>query len=113
MTTPDVTELVDQTLDWVTYGEPNSTDLIAVTTQAFPVAAQDLGFRGTDDLLISRTGFIHDNESGCTVEIATAIAGTDTIPRDLTLVLGEGKHTSPSHREGLTAFYTWCATGRL
>lgn len=113
MTTPDVTELVDQTLDWVTYGEPNSTDLIAVTTYSFPLAAQDLGFRGSDDLVVCRAQFMHEDESVCTVEIATTIEGTDTIPGDLTLMLGDKKHTYASHREGLTAFYSWCGTGEL
>lgn len=113
MTAPDLTEIVDQTLDWVTYGEPNSTDLIAVATYTYPLAAQDLGFRGTDELLVSRTRFINEEETVCTVEISTTIQGTDTIPGGLTLIIDETRHTYPSHREGLTAFYTWCGTGRL
>lgn len=114
-TTPaDVTELVEQTLDWVTYGDPNSTDLIAVTTAEYPIAAQDLGFRGNDERIVSRTEFIREDDGSCTVEIAMLVDDTVTLPDDLTLTFGDGdRRTYPSHREGLIAFYTWCGGGQV
>ena len=114
-TTPaDVTELVEQTLDWVTHGDPNSTDLIAVTTSEYPIAAQDLGFRGNDERIVSLTEFIREDESSCTVEIAMLVDGTTTLPDNLTLAFGQDdRRTYPSHREGLIAFYTWCGGGQV
>ncbi|HZK31363.1 MAG TPA: hypothetical protein VFC72_00420 [Corynebacterium sp.] len=111
---PNLTELVDATLDWVHYGEPNSTDLIELATLSFDLAARDLGFRGNDELIVSRTEFRRDGSAeSCLVEITSRLVDSDTAPAGMSLRLGEKKREFSTHREGLTALYTWCASGQL
>lgn len=109
---PNIAELVDDTLDWVHYGEPNSTDLIELATLTFDLAAQDLGFRGNDARIVSATEFRRDGSTDpCLVEIFSTLEDGRAVPDGMTLTIGENEHTFATHKEGLTALYTWCATG--
>lgn len=121
MTTPvDIDELVADTLDWVTYGEPNPTDLVDLTTRHFPIAAHDIGFRGDENIVIGLAEFRRDgdgdgepDDTALLVELVTTVDGVERHPDVLRLTYDHDTITYPTHEEGLRAFYQWCATGDI
>lgn len=98
-----VDEAVEQTLDWVSYGEPNSTDLIDVAASSYPVMGKDGGFTGNDERVKSRTEFIREtDDSECIVEITSPDG-----PVELTI---DGETVSyDTHEAGIRAFYEWAS----
>ncbi len=111
--TVDIDELVSDTLNWVTTGEPNAEDLIDLSTMHFDVVARYGGFRANDEIMIAGADFLRDgSEEACTVQLVSAIRSPDLIPGESVLTFGEGpEHRYPDHGEGLKVFYLWCATG--
>ena len=111
--TVDIDELVSDTLDWVTTGEPNAEDLIDLATMHFDVVARYGGFRANDEIMIAGADFLRDgSEESCDVQLISAIRSPDLLPGEAVLTFGEGpEHRYPNHGEGLQVFYRWCATG--
>lgn len=109
----DVDELVSDTLDWVTTGEPSPEDLIDLATMHYDVVARYGGFRANDDIVIAGADFLRDgSDEPCRVELISAIESPDLIPGESVLTFGEGPALRyPDHGEGLKVFYRWCATG--
>lgn len=110
--TVDIDELVADTLDWVTTGEPSAEDLIDLSTMHFDVVAKYGGFLANDDFIIARADFLRDgSEEPCRVELLSTIESPNLIPGEAVLTFGQDEVRYPTHGEALRAFYQWCATG--
>ena len=108
----DIDELVADTLNWVTTGEPSAEDLIDLSTMHFDVVAKYGGFLANDDTIIARADFLRDGtEEPCRVELLSTIDSPNLIPAEAALTFGEDKFEYPDHAEALRVFYQWCATG--
>lgn len=96
-----IDEAVEQTLAWVSYGEPNSADLIDVAGSNYPVAGRYGGFRGNDERIVSHTEFVHGlDESTCVIQI---VSPDGVVELDV-----DGEMASyDSHEAGIRAFYEW------
>lgn len=99
-----IDDAVEQTLQWVSYGEPNSTDLVDVAVSTYPVMGKNGGFRANDERVISSTAFVHElDDSECVIEIAS--------PGGVELTVGGKTATYESHEAGIRAFYEWADRG--
>lgn len=98
-----IDEAVEQTLEWVSYGEPNSTDLLDVAGSNYPVVGKNGGFRGNDERIVSHTEFVHEHDdSTCVVQIVS--------PDGVVELTVDGEAASyDSHEAGIRAFYQWAA----
>lgn len=99
----NVDEAVEQTLDWVSYGEPNSVDLIDVAASSYPVMGKDEGFVGNDTHLKSQTSFVREtDDSSCFVEITSPDGPVE-------LTIDGNQNTYDTHEAGIRAFYEWAS----
>lgn len=97
-----IDEAVEQTLQWVSYGEPNSADLVDVASSNYPVMGKNGGFRGNDERVISSTTFVHDTDgSVCDIEISS--------PGGVELILDGIPAWHATHEAGIRAFYEWAS----
>ena len=101
-----VNEAVEQTLRWVTHGEPNPYDLLDVATSGFAVVGKYGGFLANDDSVKAVAEFVsHDGSSRALAEVFTP-------DEEVRLTIDGEAETHASHEAGLRAFYEWAARQR-
>ncbi|AWB81946.1 hypothetical protein C3B44_05915 [Corynebacterium yudongzhengii] len=105
--TYSVNEAVEQTLLWVTHGEPSADDLLDVATSGFAVIGKYGGFQANDHEIKALADFhTEDGTSACTIEVYS--------PTERVVLTIDGEeHTYDSHEEGVRAFYEWAAAAEV
>lgn len=98
-----VNEAVEQTLQWVTHGEPNPDDILDVATDGFAVVGRYGGFKANDRHMVAVAEFVsHDGSSHAVISLLTP-DGTVELTVD-----GE-QETHPTHEAGVRTFFEWAA----
>lgn len=96
-----VNEAVEQTLQWVTHGEPNPDDLLDVATTGFAVVGKYGGFQANDERIKAVAEFVaHDGSSSAVVEVYSPDG-------EVELTIDGHKETHPSHEAGVRTFFEW------